>query len=40
MKKHVFYFGMLMCLLAALTGCKKKEEVQEIPTETDRKNVV
>ena len=33
MKKHVLYFGMLMCLLAVLTGCKKKEEVQD-PLET------
>ena len=40
MKKHVFYFGMLMCLLAALTGCKKKEEVQEISTETQTEIVM
>ena len=34
MKRHVFYFGMLMCLLAVLTGCKKKEEVQvSVPVE-------
>ena len=26
MKKHIVYFGTLICLILALTGCKKKEE--------------
>ena len=40
MKKHIVYFGTLICLILALTGCKKKEEIMQVPTETQTQSVV